>query len=130
MRGASARTADIVKSIDLARLKEADGAALMWWVRNSLCFDLGLHRNARTMLWSYDRFVKSPEAGLKSLLAFIDANEDASMLKSVHRQSVGKEPAPRLDDFVQELCQSLYARLEDCCAVASGPEEAEFKRSF
>jgi hypothetical protein len=93
-------------------LSQSDGAALMWWVRNSLFESQKLAHERRVMLWSYDAFVADPEQGLRELLLFIGATWKPNMLAEVHDHSVRKEQAPQLDPAIREMCVLLYGRLE------------------
>lgn len=112
LRGMSAATAELLASVNLAELGESDGAALMWWVRNSLYYDQGLEQDARVRLWSYDRFVLEPESELRALLGHLGLDLDPHMLREIHSRSVGKDPAPRINDRILALCRSLHDRLE------------------
>lgn len=112
LQGMSARTAETISSFRLAELGESDGAALMWWVRNSLFFDQELDRDPRVRLWSYDRFVLETASELEPLLTHAGMTFDPRMLRQVHSRSVGKRPPPPIDARILELCESLHARLE------------------
>jgi hypothetical protein len=111
LQGISAKTSELLSRLDVDRLTESDGAALMWWLRNSLYFDQGLDREPRARLWSYDEFVVRPEPELRSLLEFLGAGYHDFMLRRVHARSLSKEPAPDLDPAVRDLCESLLGRL-------------------
>lgn len=106
----------VVMSFNAAELTAHDGAALMWWVRNSLYFTQDLGSDSRIRLWSYDRFVRDPGRGLESLLGFIGANSYPYMLSDVHADSFRKDTEPVLRAEIRELCQSLQERLEQALA--------------
>lgn len=112
LQGASEKVQRTIQRFDFCDMSDADGAALMWWVRNSLYVDLGLQGDQRMRLWSYDAFVSDPEAGLRRLLRFLDGQFHPYMLDSVHARSLRKEGAPSLNPEIFELCRSLYEQLE------------------
>jgi len=120
LRGMSGETAALLASINLGELSACDGAALMWWVRNSLYYDQGLEQDARVRLWSYDRFVREPQAELRALLAHLGLDLDPRMLREIHARSVGKDPAPRINERILALCRSLHDRLEATRESAAG----------
>jgi hypothetical protein len=113
MRGISTPVEAVVRQFDFGDLSECDGAALMWWVRNSLYFSLGLETDPRVRPWSYDAFVRSPELELEELLKFLGGRFEAYMLSGVNACSLEKEAAPTLRADVRALCERLYAQLED-----------------
>jgi hypothetical protein len=102
----------VIRSFNVRDLTPHEGAALMWWVRNSLYFTLGLQREPRVRLWSYDQFVRRPEPELVSLLAFLGPRQFPFMLTEVHAESYRKDAPPELREEIRQLCQSLYDRLE------------------
>jgi hypothetical protein len=102
-------------------LSESDGAALMWWVRNSLFFSQQLQRDPRIMLWSYDAFVSDPERGLRELLNFVGGTWDLRMLAGVHDHSVRKEHPPTINATIRRMCHQLYDQLEDSRKRAAEP---------
>lgn len=102
----------VLMQFNAAELTAHEGAALMWWVRNSLYFTLNLQSESRVRLWSYDTFVRDSTRGLKALLGFIGANEYPYMLEDVHSESFRKDAEPVLRAEIRELCQALYERLE------------------
>lgn len=123
LQGISASTSELLMKLDVDRLSQSDGAALMWWLRNSLYFDQGLDREPRVRLWSYDAFVMRPEPELRSLLQFLGPEYHAFMLRRVHAHSLSKEPAPVIDADVRIMCEALLARLDAArTSAASGQD--------
>lgn len=112
MRAIDPHVEKTLKQFNVAKLTAHEGAALMWWVRNSLYFTLDLESESRIRLWSYDAFVRDSGRELKSLLGFIGANEYPYMLEDVHADSFRKDAEPVLNADIRELCQALYERLE------------------
>jgi hypothetical protein len=90
-----------------------DAAALFWWARTSLFFDLGLDQRPDVRLCSYERLVADPEPSMRSLYDFIGvAYPDGDITRGVHRRSAARGDDLRLSAEVRELCDTLWERLE------------------
>ena len=108
----SAEDARLLAQFDIDRLSEFDGAALMWYIRNSLFFNQRLEDNDRVFLWSYDEFVSDPATELKPLTHFLGTHYYPYMTRKVHSRSIGKDSRPQLNPRIEELCDSMLERLE------------------
>ncbi len=87
------------------------GAALFWYLRNSLFFDLGLDQRDDVFLVSYDRLVANPDSGFASIDRFLEL-EDADPLESEEIRSL-KQAAPlEIDPSVRQRCEALQQRLD------------------
>jgi len=118
LQGMSSDVERVLRSVRVSELTAHDGAALMWWVRNSLFFSQSLAIESRVRLWSYDRFVKDPETELRIVLEFLGGQFSPYMLDGVHGHSIGKEEQPALRSDIASLCASLYERLLETSARA------------
>ena len=88
--GLSTENEKLLTDLDIEKLTESDGAALMWYIRNSLFFSQQLDKNENVMLWSYDRFVADPARDIEALATFLGTEYDPFMISSVHSRSIGK----------------------------------------
>ena len=97
-----------------------DAAALFWWARTSLFFDLGLHKRPDVRLCSYESLVADPEPTMLSLYEFVGVPYPGREITArVHRQSAGRRDDFRLGVEVRRLCEELWERLE---SASSGSE--------
>jgi len=112
LTGLSPENEKLLADLDIESLSESDGAALMWYIRNSLFFSQQLDKDENVMLWSYDRFVADPARDIEVLANFLGTEYDPFMISSVHSRSIGKNSRPALDPYVDELCANMFARLE------------------
>lgn len=112
LKGLSAENETLLRDLDIEDLSESDGAALMWYIRNSLFFSQQLDKNENVLLWSYERFVAEPGKDIESLASFLGTEYDPFMTSSVHSRSIGKNSPPVLDPRIDELCANMFARLE------------------
>lgn len=101
-------------------LSAESGAALFWYVRNMLYFELGLADRDDVRLASYDDFVRSPETTMAGLCEFLDLDYNASLIHHMsYRGAVHVDPLP-LHPVIRERCSDLGARLEDAVASMAG----------
>lgn len=103
---------EFIRSLDIDRLSANDGAALMWYVRNKLFFNLDLQNSSRVRLFSYDAFVNNASHEMESLSDFLKFNFSPRMVAGVHGQSLRKTSPPEIESSIEKLCVSLYERLE------------------
>jgi hypothetical protein len=97
-----------------------DAAALFWWARTSLFFDLGLDERREVRLCSYERLVDSPEPTVRALYDFIGLSyPDRDVTQGVRRQSAGRGDDTRLSPEVRRLCEELWERLERAESAAA-----------
>ena len=91
-----------------------DAAALFWFARNSLYFDLKLDENPRVMLCRYEDFVLEPEKHMRAIYQQIGQMYPATGIASiVHSNSIKKgkdiEFSPQVEQIVQDLQNKLEA---------------------
>ena len=103
-------TVTFLRSLDADHLTPACGAALFWYIRNRLYFDLGLHDRPDVFLASYDGFVADPQRSMRVLCAFLDLDYRPSLVKHVAaRKAAWTEPID-IDARVRERCDELERR--------------------
>jgi hypothetical protein len=90
-----------------------DAAALFWWARTSLFFDLRLDERADVRLCSYERLVADPERSTRSLYEFVGVPyPERDITTGVRRGSAGHRDDFPLSPEVRRLCEELWERLE------------------
>jgi hypothetical protein len=95
-----------------------DAAALFWWARTSLFFDLRLDERPDVRLCSYERLVDEPERSMRSLYDFVGVTYPGwEITHGVHRRSAARGEDLPLSTDVRRLCDALWERLE---SVGSG----------
>ena len=120
MRGLSGESADFIKSFDFSRLSAESGAALFWYVRNRLYFELGLDRRPDTILINYDRFLAEPQHVAGALCRFLDLPYRREMIANVDsRRPTARPPLP-IDPRIRERCTDLKQRLDSACTAQIG----------
>jgi hypothetical protein len=94
-------------------LSPADAAALFWWARNMLAFQLGLVGRGDVHLCSYEQLVEAPREGLAKVYRFLNLpppRRDPS--RSVRANAIARGASARLLPEVDQLCSDLYQRLQ------------------
>lgn len=91
-----------------------DAAALFWFVRNSLYFDLKLDEDPRVILCRYEDFVLEPEKHMRAIYQQVGQEYPATGIASiVHSNSVKKGKDIEFSPEVEAIVRELQGKLED-----------------
>jgi hypothetical protein len=101
----------VLRSLRPDNLTREDGAALLWYVRNSLYFDLHLDRSDRVLLVNYEDSVSAPLEHFARMFQFAGVQFKRRYVQGVFRSSIGKQHQPALGEDVESLCQSMMTSL-------------------
>jgi hypothetical protein len=112
VQGVSQESADFVRSLDLDRLSAESGAALFWYVRNSLYFEMSLDERNDAMLVSYDDFLARPDETARALCAFLGVGFRPRFIAHVKPRPPAWKRRLAIDDRVRERCAELQERLD------------------
>jgi hypothetical protein len=115
--GLSAESADFIRSFDLDRLSAESGAALFWYLRNALYFELELDRRTDTMLVDYDALLAEPERVATGVCRFLEIPYRPAMIGSIDPRRPSQRPPLPIDPRIRERCTALKARLDAACAA-------------
>ncbi|MCE2572194.1 sulfotransferase family protein [Motilimonas eburnea] len=97
-------------------INDTDAAALQWYVRNVMFFELGLDQGPDVKLVQYEQLVEQPQQVLPEVLSFADLPVNDKMTRYIFSGSVGKRNAPSFSPEIEQLCLSLLNRLNACVA--------------
>ena len=90
-----------------------DAAALFWFARNQLYYDLELAAHADVMLCRCEHLATEPAAVLRRIYDFAGVTcPDLSHTRQVHSSPVSKGKSLELLPDVRALCEQLQARLD------------------
>jgi hypothetical protein len=90
-----------------------DAAALFWFARNQLYYDLELPARPEAMLCRYEHLTAEPAGVMRRLYEFVGvACPDLSHTRQVHTGSVTKGKNLELLPEVRALCEQLQSRLD------------------
>lgn len=102
---------DLVRGLDPGRLSPISAAALFWYLRNRLFFDLGLDRRGDVILVSYDAMIAEPERRMRALAAFLGVAYRPDLVAHIGPRGLGPRPI-EIDPRVRDLCEELLAWLD------------------
>lgn len=96
-----------------------DAAALFWYVRNALFFDLGLDKREDVAMCKYEDFVSKPKENIKRLYTFLDIPYPGDkIVDEVHTKATGKGTKLTLSPEIDEICKRLYKKMEETYKVS------------
>lgn len=110
-QGLSAESHRVLRRFDLERMSPASGAALLWYVRNMVYFELGLHHRDDVRLLGYEDLLDNPNATMRELARFIDLPYRESLVDSVEARRPPMRAELDIDGGVRTLCDGLTVRL-------------------
>lgn len=102
---------ELIAGFDYDQLTEEDGAALFWYVRNRLYFELGLHERDDVLLFSYDDLVARPSTALCAVCRFLDLPREPTLGAEVDQRADGARRPLELAPAVRARCDELGERL-------------------
>jgi hypothetical protein len=121
VQGLSHVNRSFIRSFDFDQLSGASAAALFWYVRNSLYFELCLDQRDDTMLVSYNQFIAEPERVSRALCAFLGVTYRAQLIRHVKPRPPAWTQPLSIDGQIGERCADLQERLD----VASAAQVSE-----
>lgn len=121
VRGLSAESAALVRSLDVHRMTPHTGSALFWYLRNLQYFERGLDQRDDVVLADYGAFLTDPEGAMRSLCSFIGFPYRPQLVAHIQPQQRTPRTAVEIDGRVRDLCADLYERL---CATYAGQRKA------
>jgi hypothetical protein len=110
---------DSVRTVVEARyepdMSPYDAAALFWWARNRLFFDLGLDERPDVFLCEYEALVAAPRRVMSSIYEFCGVEPPARDTTSrIHSKARDRGASSAISSDVKALCEELHTRLVDC----------------
>lgn len=108
----SETTLAALREFDYAAMTSETAAALFWWARNSLVFDLALTERDDVLLCSYDALIAHPEPTMRTMCTFLRLPYTPQLVAHVERRTAGPGRQLPIDPGVRELCDALGKRLD------------------
>jgi hypothetical protein len=103
---------ELIRSFDYDRMSPESAAALFWYLRNALFFDLELDTRTDVVLASYRATVGGPEKAIRALCGALDLEYQPALIAHIDARSSRPSPPLDLDPRIAELCDGLEARLD------------------
>jgi hypothetical protein len=108
----SDQTVNLVKNLCNSGMSPEDGAALLWYVRNLIYFELGLEKDQRVLLVRYEDLVTRPQQYFPRIFHFIGCYFDQEYVSDIFDSSVRKNAGPAINNEVELLCREMVQRLD------------------
>jgi hypothetical protein len=121
--GLSEANRSLISSFDYSSMPPADAAALFWFVRNSLFFEMGLDRRDDVKALSYGRLVAAPQAVTRQMCEFLGCPWEPALCAHIESRLPAGAPVD-MDPRIRELCDELQARFDAVLARDPAPEGA------
>jgi hypothetical protein len=119
-QGLSEESLELIRSVNWGRAQPADGAALMWYVKNRMFFERSLDRRPDVFLVSYDALVREPTATMQSLCRFLGVAWEPRVSSHIDCRATRSRDPVSLDPRIRARCDELTAQLD--AAAAAAPE--------
>jgi hypothetical protein len=112
-QNSSEETREIIRRHFAEDMNPYDAAALFWWARSRLYFELGLDQSHKVLPCRYEDLATNPGESMRRIYAFLGVPYPGDQIViDVHPQSVGKGRVSKLSPAVDQLCTDLLERLD------------------
>jgi hypothetical protein len=111
-QGLSEASLELIRGFDYERLAPSSAAALFWYVRNALFFELGLAERSDVVLMSYDAMLARPEPTMRALCAFLGLPFEPEFIGHVEARPKPGSAVEEIDPVIRARCQDLQERLD------------------
>jgi Sulfotransferase domain len=108
----------LIEGLDWSSVDPVSAAALFWYVRNRLYFELGLDKRPDVLLVSYDAMVAAPAAEMRRICGFLDFPYHPRLVAGITARPPAIIPAVGLQPEIAARCAELTAELEAARASA------------
>jgi hypothetical protein len=110
-------TRAIVKNYFAEDMSPADAAALYWYTRSVLFFDLNLNENPNALLCKYENIVAEPSRVMQQIYQFLDYKYPGDrIINHIHQKSVNRGKNIEIGPEIEALCEGLMQKLDHVCA--------------
>lgn len=103
----------LIRSFDYNQLSAASAAALFWYVRNALYFELRLHQREDVTLVSYGSLIEDRRVAMRGLCAFVGCTFDHRLIARISARPTSAHGPLDLDPRVRSCCDGLGERLDE-----------------
>lgn len=107
---------DTIDRVHRPDLTIEEGAALFWWMRNSILWDRDLVDDDRVLIVRYEDLVTDPGPYFHRVFDFLGVSFDERYVADATPSSVRDKPLSGLSDDIRELCDAMQDRLDGAYA--------------
>ena len=102
----------MIKEFENNNLSAYDGAALVWYLRNCIYFDLNLKVEKNVLICKYEDLVLEPNVYFKRIFDFLGAKFLPLYVDDIHSNSVKKKDKKTIQPAIEKLCDEMMCRLD------------------
>ena len=106
-------TVNTIKELANGEMTNEDGAALLWYIRNKIYFELNLQSDERVRLINYENLVTNPDEKLKDVFDFIGCGFSSEYTNKVRTSSVNKQYSFKLNPKIDQICSDMLKKFND-----------------
>lgn len=118
-QGISDDNMNLLRQFDYDTMSPESAAALFWYIRHSLFFDLGLDTRPDVTLVSWDLLVGEPERYMRPLCRFLDLEYQAALVVHISPRDRPGVRQVEIDGRIRTRCDLLEERLISEAKLAS-----------
>jgi hypothetical protein len=115
--GLSEESLELIRSVDWEHAQPADGAALLWYVKNQMFFEMGLDKRTDVLPISYRDLVSKPAATMRGICEFLGANWDIRACAHIDSRDTGRREPVLIDPRIRAWCDDLTEQFEAANAL-------------
>jgi len=108
----SAPILEVISAFDYESMTAETAAALFWWMRNGLFFEMGLDRRSDVMLASYTDLLARPRPAMNAICRFLDLEFRDEMVAHIAPRAPARSRPLDIDPRARMLCDALQERLD------------------
>lgn len=122
----SGEARSLIERFCAENLTAQDGAALLWYLRNSVFFDLGLQSRPEVAVCKYKYLVSEPALYFKRLFDFIGCRFSSEYIRIVNVSSLdqGGGLADSVRPEIKSVCEDMIRRLDTVFLASERPSPA------
>jgi hypothetical protein len=106
-------TKQIVRTHFSEDMNPYDAAALFWYARNSLFFQMNLDANKNVMICKYDNLINNPLKTMRTIYAFAGhVYPLAKIPLNIYSESIGRGKNIKLSPDIEILCDEMLNKLD------------------
>ncbi len=117
-RGLSPTSLELLHSMDWNQATAADGAAMVWLVKNELLFELGLDQRPDVLPFSYEDAVRRSDRMMQLVCRFLGATWQPRMSKGMESRNRGTSPRLAINPRIRDRCDAMAERLDVATTAA------------
>jgi len=103
---------ELIRTLYDSDMTQESAYALMWFLRHSFFFDLGLSENPRVRIFRYEEMASEPTKQFSQMFEFCGCPFVPKYANFVHANSVNKNPPMPIDPRIEKLCQDMTEKLD------------------